>query len=357
MWATRNVLFACAGALACASVAVAAPTSMTPNLIVFGNSLSDDGNLSNMVGGAGYWHGRFTNSYVWNEYTAKILGVTLVNKAIAGATSNNDITPGDSSNITIPSFHDQVTAWLKDNAQPGQFHLHNDVIEVEIGGNDILGHALDLMTGALNPATFAAQLAGSIANDIEALAAAGYRNIDLWNLPAVEMAPYVVSLGASALVKPVIDMVNVAITKAVTTVAAKHGGGASGIRVRDLNGLIRAALQPQVLSAMDIADTTHACYVKDTSSGAVSVCSNPDQYFFYDSIHPASRMHYLWGTAAAALIRNPTAQLDVSTVMSLIDKYYIGQSNSQSNIIAGSVQPTYTSHIPEPTPTTLPKCH
>ncbi|KAJ2765760.1 hypothetical protein IWQ56_003969, partial [Coemansia nantahalensis] len=287
----------------------------------------------------GYWNGRFTNSYVWNEYTANILGLTLVNKAYGAATTNNQFTPGTFMNVTVPSFHDQAAAWLAANPAPSHFHLNNDIIEIEIGGNDILHHAVDLMTGKLNPVTFAAQVASNIASDVGALAAAGYKNINLWNLPAAEMSPYIRSVGASAMVKQLVDVMNAAIAQAVGAVAATH----KGVRVIDLSAFIHTALHPNVLSAMAITNTVDACYVKD-AAGTVSICANPDEHFFYDDTHPASRMHYLWGVVAAGLTRDPTAQLTADFIANVVTKFGIGQSNVNNNIIAGS--------LPAP-----PKCH
>ncbi|KAJ2716498.1 hypothetical protein H4R19_000613 [Coemansia spiralis] len=324
-------------------MALAAPVATVPNLVVFGNSLSDNGNdvtLATSLGvstdGIGYWHGRFTNSYVWNEYTAKILGLTLANKAYGGATTNNQLSPGSTHKMTIPSFHDQTVAWLAANPAPGQFHLEHDVIEVEIGGNDILNHAMELFSGALSPAKFAVQVATSIASDVDTLAAAGYRNINVWNLPAAELSPYIRSLGASALVKPLVDMVNAAIAQSVGAVATKYTSkGPAHIRMIDFNGFIRSALQPSVLAAIGVTNTADACYVK-AAAGAASICNNPDQHFFYDDTHPASRMHYLWGAAAAALIRNPATELTPDFIVGLAAKYNIAQSDAQNNIIAGS---------------------
>ncbi|KAJ2241705.1 hypothetical protein GGH97_004187, partial [Coemansia sp. RSA 475] len=88
-----GALVSWAGVLFFASTVQAAPVSVTPNLIVFGNSLSDTGNLAAVVGGSGFFEGRASNSYVWNEYAAKILGMQLVNRAYSGATSNNDLSP------------------------------------------------------------------------------------------------------------------------------------------------------------------------------------------------------------------------------------------------------------------------
>ncbi|KAJ1965891.1 hypothetical protein GGI12_000463 [Dipsacomyces acuminosporus] len=370
MFVRINVLLAAASALMGTSVVVAAPVSSQPNLIIFGNSLSDTGNTAALTHTPSYWNGRASNSYVWNEYTAKLLGYTLVNKAYAGATSNNVLSPASSNNITIPSFHDQVSAWLQQNPSPSSFSLANDVIQVEIGGNDILHRAAGLFTGTVNVADFISKLSNSIASDVQTLADAGYKNIVVWNLPAVDKTPAVVSLGASALVKPLVDSINSAISRAINGVIAKNKDKTQGIYLRDLNALFNVVFDPQVLAALGITETAKACFVK-SSGGQATVCQTPDSYFFYDAIHPASRIHYLWGIAAAILTRNPNAVVDVPAALSLIKTFNLQGSNRDHNIIVDGMNGAESSAVPpvatptgtyataNPTPTSKPpsKCH
>ncbi|KAJ2033574.1 hypothetical protein IW146_002511 [Coemansia sp. RSA 922] len=345
-------LFACAALFA--TVTVAAPTSAKSNLIVFGNSLSDVGNTAALAGAPTYWNGRYSNSYVWNEYTAKILGMNLANRAYGGATSNNDLSPASAKNITIPSYHDQVVAWLAANPSPSAFNLQNDLVEVEIGGNDILHRVAGLITGTVDLNEFASQLAASVAKDTQKLVNAGYKNIAIWNLPAVDKTPMVLSYGASALFKPVVAAINSAVKAALQPL--------SGVRVLDLNNLMEVGLQPAVLAALGITDSTHACYVTD-AAGKVTACANPDEHLFADGIHPASRMHYLWGAVAAVLARNPAAVIDTAEALKLIGTFGIGQSSRDDNIIADGFPTATASYstssyvVPTFTTSALPKCH
>ncbi|KAJ1644759.1 hypothetical protein J3B02_001480 [Coemansia erecta] len=338
-----NVLLTYASAALFASTAVAAPISTSPNLIVFGNSLSDIGNTASLTHTQAYWEGRYSNSYVWNEYTAKLLGMNLVNNAYGGATSNNDLSPATSGSISIPSFHDQVVAWLKDNPSPSQYNLDNDVIEVEIGGNDVLYRVSQLLLGTVDVNDFASKLSASIAADVQLLVDAGYRNINLWNLPAVDKTPSITGLGAGALVKPVIAALNAAVKSAVEDVAAKSN--ASGIHVFDLNSLMGIALQSNVLAALGITDVTDACFTQD-ANGTTYVCPNPDEHFFYDGVHPASRMHYLWGVVASVLTDDPNTTIDASEVLQLVSTFAINKSNREDNIIVDGITPSQSSAIP-----------
>ncbi|KAI7834046.1 GDSL-like Lipase/Acylhydrolase-domain-containing protein [Kickxella alabastrina] len=343
-----NSVFAYASAALLASVATAAPISVTPNLIIFGNSLSDTGNSAALTRTPTYWEGRYSNSYVWNEYTAKLLGMNLINKAYGGATSNNEFSPAAFGDVVIPSLHDQVTMWLQQNANPSKYNLENDVIEIEIGGNDVLHRAKGLLAGTIDPTTFAHELTTSIATDIKTLIDAGYKNINLWNLPALNKTPSIASLGAGSQVATLVTTLNTAIKTAIEGVAAISN--AKGVHVFDIGSLMTVALQDNVLASLGINNPTDACYSQD-ASGAVSVCTNPDEYFFYDSIHPASRMHYLWGIVAAALTRDPNTVIDTAEVLKLISIFGINQSNREDNIIVDGLTPSESSAINAPSVT------
>ncbi|KAJ2482937.1 hypothetical protein IWW56_000779 [Coemansia sp. RSA 2131] len=335
-----GALVSWAGVLFFASTVQAAPVTVTPNLIVFGNSLSDTGNLAAAVGGsAGYFEGRASNSYVWNEYAAKILGMQLVNRAYSGATSNNELSPATSGNFSIPSFHDQVLMWLKETPNPSQFNLDNDVIEIEIGGNDILHNVVGLATGAIDLTDFATKVATTIATDMQLLATAGYKNIVLWNLPAVDKTPIVSGLNAGALIKPVVETINAATSAYVKTIAENNAAKTDGIRVFDLNMLMNLALQPEALKHLGVTNSVEACYVQD-ADGKVNVCTDPDTHFFYDGVHPAGRMHYLWGIAAAVWTRDPNATIDVNEIIRLADAYDVDDSNRENNIIVNGITPS-----------------
>ncbi|KAJ1676696.1 hypothetical protein EV182_007668, partial [Spiromyces aspiralis] len=74
--------------LAAASLAAIGLTATASNhidnkasFLVFGTSLSDTGNVIEVYGVGGYWDGRFSSGPVWNEYTAYLQNMTLVNYA------------------------------------------------------------------------------------------------------------------------------------------------------------------------------------------------------------------------------------------------------------------------------------
>ncbi|KAJ2538669.1 hypothetical protein EV175_006434 [Coemansia sp. RSA 1933] len=271
--------------------------------------------------------------------------MNLVNKAYGGATSNNEITLGTTENITIPSFHDQVVDWLAANPSPGKFHLDNDVIQIEIGSNDILNNVMNLLNGTVTLANLATKVATSIATDIQSLIDAGYKNIALWNIPAIEKTPLATELQASALVTPVVQTMNNELVLQVNNVIDASIQKTQNVRIFDLYSFMITCLDTQILSALGITDTADACYVAD-ADGSIEICNNPDEHFFYDYIHPASRIHYTWGVVAAVLTRSPSTTLTTSEILSLVSTFNIGSSDRTDNIVVDGVTPSEAAAIP-----------
>ncbi len=95
-------------------------------IIVFGDSLSDDGNVFAVTGQppAPYFGGRFSNGLVWPEVAASTWGIPLTNYAYGGAltgitNSSNPVNPtGGSGSIYDPGAPFPTTA-----PQPGTFPL------------------------------------------------------------------------------------------------------------------------------------------------------------------------------------------------------------------------------------------
>ncbi|KAJ1934160.1 hypothetical protein FBU59_005789, partial [Linderina macrospora] len=242
------------------SDAAAAP--LKPNLLVFGDSLSDNGNTNALAPIAGHFNGRFTTSYVWNEYTAKLLDTNLINMAHGYATTDNELTVGVHNNHTIPSLHNQVTQWLQQNRQISQFNLDNDIVSVAIGSNDLLNNQDALLHAKINPFTFASQLAKNIARDVMLLKNAGYKNIFVWNLPAANKTPMFANTPVKrTIVNGAISALNTAIS--VALIPAKN----QGVHLLDLNDLVGTCLRSEVLRELQITNSKGSCYADGRFDG------------------------------------------------------------------------------------------
>ncbi|KAJ1947416.1 hypothetical protein EC988_005422 [Linderina pennispora] len=321
---------ACAAiVLTACTLVLAAPTQARPNLIVFGDSLSDNGNTGRLLNSNEYWNGRFTNSYVWNEYAADILGMNLANHAYGSASSNNAFSPSTENGTVIPSLADQVSSYLSDNPSPSKETLSRDIISVLIGPNDIATHLPAIIGLKESFFSFSSNLGKQVAKGIKPLVDAGYRNIFLWNLPPIDRTPQGIESGFQLVMKPAVYWVNLQLKRAL------RSSGYSGVRILDLHRLVSNALDQKFVAAINVTNTSTECYKRNgTSMGPLSVCGDPDSHFFYDNKHPASRIHYTWGVMAAALMRSPSQDMDIDSMLELTKKFNIGQSSSANNILA-----------------------
>ncbi|KAG0224133.1 hypothetical protein BGW42_005311 [Actinomortierella wolfii] len=85
------------------------------DLVVFGDSYIDNGNTYKLTHkqwpGPKYYHGRFSNGYVWPEYVAEHKGYHQANYGYDGATSDNRLVQGytgPKADIPVPGFWQQI---------------------------------------------------------------------------------------------------------------------------------------------------------------------------------------------------------------------------------------------------------
>src|SRR4051794_11452037 len=153
-------------------------------VIVFGDSLSDTGNVNNQTfgisPGSAYYQGRFSNGPVWVEDLATSLGLTAPTNSRGGGkdyayggahTGGGSITY--SIFFTFPNVGTQISGYLAGNTPNA-----NQLFVVWGGGNDFFD-------GQTNPAV----VVNNVASHVTALANAGARNILVPNLPLLGEVP------------------------------------------------------------------------------------------------------------------------------------------------------------------------
>lgn len=249
-------------------------------LYVFGDSLSDVGNVYKSTGGAyppnpPYYRGRYSNGPVWVEHLASRLALRnqqIINTAYGGATT------GGGSINGIPGVLAQVEDFTKNPPKASRKTLH----VLWAGANDYLN-------GAANPTIPIANLAKAI----HTLAATGAQTIvvanlpDLGNLPATRNNPYAKALTALT------DAHNAALTNSLVQLRQKLGTDLHIIEF-DTYGLYQSAIANP--SKFGFTNVTSACTNNQTT------CDNADQFLFWDGIHPTATTHRILGDRAFAAI-------------------------------------------------------
>jgi phospholipase/lecithinase/hemolysin len=317
------------------------------SIVVFGDSLSDSGNVFALNGGqivappsygmdgvdglgipevvslipeAPYASRRFSNGRTWIELIANAIGLgSSVKPALPGALF--DLDDGKASNYAFGSARanpvgqfplgEQVSLFLSDirgRARPNALYV------IEIGGNDIrdaIGAVFLLLNGGEDPdvamaagVAVAQAAALSVKQAIETLHGAGARRFLVWNAPDVGSTPALQRLNALAVpgIAGVASFLSIAYNTALSThledlEKLKHS---EIVRFNVFEKLHAIQADP---GRFGLADATTACiqpHVPPVFPSAPPFrCGQPDQHFFWDGIHPTRAGHRIIAFLAA----------------------------------------------------------
>jgi len=189
-----------------------APRSTAKRVVVFGDSLSDPGNLKRRLKifpNAPYYLGRFSNGPNWTQYLAERTTLPVYNHAVGGAVSvpHEDIpatgilaaVEQGGQFLLTGSLNEYVGDYLTKDLQDGQLQYTNDtVFIIWSGGNDYLskepisGEISTLLDSPEDPAGYVrvvAETTGAIADQVRRLYAAGGRRFVVMTLPDLGRIP------------------------------------------------------------------------------------------------------------------------------------------------------------------------
>ncbi|MFL6751406.1 MAG: SGNH/GDSL hydrolase family protein, partial [Sphingomicrobium sp.] len=137
---TKSRLFM-ASLLAASALSFAAPAAAQriDNIVAFGDSYADDGNLFQILGivpPAPYSTGRFSGGTNYIDTLGQLTNSSIENFAIGGALTDNTNTNG----VGLPGFITEWNAFLAGGGGPfptvsGSFD-ENDLLAISVGGND-----------------------------------------------------------------------------------------------------------------------------------------------------------------------------------------------------------------------------
>ncbi|GAA6001882.1 hypothetical protein JCM10207_002363 [Rhodosporidiobolus poonsookiae] len=263
-------------------VASSKPKPCFDRIIVFGDSYSDDGTgayrLTNGTwpSNPAYFGHRFSNNFTWTEQLAHSLKVPTTSYAIAGATTNNSLVQGYTGpNFDIPVFsvNEQVSVFIKTTP------VRPDALYVLQGG------LVDFLLGQAQGGVSGNDSAASLGNAMLQLSGYGAKHILLatvpnfsphfpytTNHPSAEQRLYSFSLAfRNALYAFNVDRPNVAIV--------------------DHHALFSAFQDTPEIFVFDQEVLDRACLkgvYKDEGKGNATLCKTPEEYLWWDELHPGS---------------------------------------------------------------------
>ncbi|MDD2668592.1 MULTISPECIES: SGNH/GDSL hydrolase family protein [Zoogloea] len=289
-------------------------------IYVLGDSLSDTGNIAAAYapivaanGGVplpilglsteAYAPGRASNGLLWIDLLTSHFGFSATsslnggtNYAYGGARTDNQV-----FNPIIPEFKgllQQRDALLTDHPV-----LDPDALYIVWGGANNLQ---DILTGrprADGTAQTIGKTVGDLQNIIDSLAAAGAQHFYVPNSPDIGLVPRITERGAGAVAAATF------LSRSLNTALAGmlDAQEASGLDIMTFDAFtyLRDVVANPAQYGLD--NVTARCYLGDDlqfkSSG--SVCATPDDYLFWDGIHPSAAGQQLLASAMINSIPEP----------------------------------------------------
>jgi phospholipase/lecithinase/hemolysin len=282
-WARAALIFSAA---LLSTAAQAAPSQ----IVAFGDSLVDDGNIPVLTGftfpSAPYAGARFSNGPVSVEIMAQSLGLSLDDRAVGGAYSGlgnrlADANPGTLSAIANTGTRQQIDFYI--NQKGGA--LDGDALYfIWAGGNDFFTKP---------EAATVSTVITNLANDVKTLYLAGARNFFIPNLP--DLATTAVSIQAGGAVQAGANQLTVAFNKNLAlnlgVLETKLAG--ADIEVFDAYSFLTTLRNGYAAQGFNV---TQPCLVAGT------VCADPSRYYLWDNVHPTAGVHSAIGTAMAGAV-------------------------------------------------------
>lgn len=335
----KKLLVSTAIALSClfaAAEAIAAPaTAAYSGLYVFGDSLSDAGNIFAATKGAEpvppYSNGRFTNGDLWIQDLATSLGLGPVTPSLKGG---NDFAFGDAqTGSTDANAYDSSNPNYPVNAQidlPAQLAAFNSatgygatatsgaLYTLWIGSNDLdalISSVLQTPSLLADPtarATYVStdlnQAIANITDFVNGLTSDGMQNLLALNVPDLSETPSAIAATGGdptllGLIQSLTVDFNTGLSQALTGLSQTNGFALTQVDM--FSALDQVVADPP---AYGLTNVTDPCYTGNlTGSTPGTVCSDPSQYLFWDGLHPTAAGHQLIANVVrAAVVPEPS---------------------------------------------------
>ncbi|TVP60481.1 MAG: PEP-CTERM sorting domain-containing protein [Nodularia sp. (in: Bacteria)] len=267
-----------------------ASAAIFSQLYIFGDSTVDDGNFFSLTKetlGVGippspYSKGRLSNGKVWVEYLAKDLGLKTTNFAVAGSTTGELNT----LNNSLPGLSQQIKSFSE-----GLYNFQADadgLYIISAGGNDYFGAGIQDFTQPVN----------NLLNVVTNLASVGAKNFLIANLPNLGNTPATKDTDFSGPLNSLTGVHNSALNQGLQFLSQQEPN--LNINLFDVNSLIGQIQKDG--GKFGLTNVTDRCLQESIEdileTGEFTQCDNPNEYLFWDDIHPTTRTHRLIADAA-----------------------------------------------------------
>lgn len=284
-----------------------APVISHSGIYVFGDSLSDAGNVAAATFGylpaSPYSAGRFSNGNVWVQDLAHNLGLPAVTPSLRGG---NDFAFGGAETGTTAvhtanptDLGSQLAQFVAKVPHPSP----NALYTVWAGSNDVLGIA----NSKLTPSQQQLAVQQAVANEtafIKGLIAHGAKHLVVMDVPDLSKTPYETARPASDAASGAdARLYNAGLGAAIWQIVAS---GAASIDYVDTYTLLDSAIaHPASYGFTNVTQPVWTGNLTSTHGGALNASGAAQNgYLFFDNLHPTAAGHtYL----AAAVTQSLTA--------------------------------------------------
>ncbi len=268
----------CLAAAAPAQVIYPLQTPRFAHIYIFGDSLSDTGNVYTLTfhtyPAPPYWNGRFSNGPVWVESLGNAYGLTIraslvggTNYAYGGAETGTG-----ASHSGTPNADSQINSFT---SNVGSFGA-TDLAILWIGGNDLINGQNNVSIPTTN-----------IYNECVRLKNLGAKYILVGNLPLLGYAPRYFGTANQDPMNALTQTFNSALDSRIASFRASFP---SVLLFKFVAAAMFNAIRFDPAS-YGIADVTHS-YL------ATNQTENPDTYLFWDDLHPTRAAHAILASQA-----------------------------------------------------------
>ena len=329
------------------------------NLVVFGDSLSDIGNVESSpfinIPGPYYWNGRFSNGPVYAETLAIGLGLPALKRSTASGGTDyayggaKTTGTGFPDNLVVKDIDDQVNQYLLSHNGTA-----NTLYVLFAGANDLNGGQTDMSIPV-----------DSLQFSLERLYTGGARQFLVINLPPLGYTPrYNGSQTTITTYNTRSQQFNAALGTMLNGLKSNHPTIA--VSQLDIYSLVSdARANPQLYGLTNVsASAAPGLEPGDSSYDTSQLAPNPNQYLFWDDLHPTAAVHLILGHRALDLFFPPgdynrsvasdagdyvAFRKGLGTTYVPVDyniwRAYFGQTNPGGT---GSVATGFASAVPEP---------
>jgi phospholipase/lecithinase/hemolysin len=297
-------------ARAAASAIPVAPTVAAPGapyraFYVFGDSLSDTGNVSLATAGLvpvspPYADHSFSNGPVWAQDLAQDIGLPALQPSLAGGTdfAYGGAETGQTSVHTLnpTDLPSQFGQFLAQVPSPQAGALYG----VWIGSNDVLDIANNTSLTAPQQQSDVSAAVNNEVSVISGMAAHGAQNLLVLNVPDLGKTPYETARGP-AVAQSASSLASLYDTELATALRPLEASGALKVDLVDAFSVLnQVAANPGAYGFTDVADPVWSGNLTSSSSGTLHATgSAQNQSLFFDSLHPTAQAHALLASGIA----------------------------------------------------------